>query len=57
MTRIAQRSAGPAAPPHGEGRRDAALERKLKRNGLALSLLALAFYVGYLAWNFLRGPL
>jgi hypothetical protein len=57
MTRTAQRSAGPAAPPRGEGRRDAALERKLKRNGLVLGLLALAFYVGYLAWNFLRGPL
>jgi hypothetical protein len=52
-----QRSAQPAAPVHRAGRRDPALERSLKRKGWALGAIALALYLGYLAWFVVGGPL
>jgi hypothetical protein len=39
------------------GRRDAALAAKIRGNTWLLAGIAVAFYLGYIAWNFLRGPL
>lgn len=43
--------------PHGTpGRRDpAALHSKIRRSAWALGLLAIGFYLGYIAWNVVRG--
>ena len=39
------------------GRRDAALAARVRGNAWLLAGVAVAFYLGYIAWNFLRGPL
>ncbi|HZF28091.1 MAG TPA: hypothetical protein VE907_03165 [Gammaproteobacteria bacterium] len=39
------------------GRRDAALAAKIRGNTWLLAGFAVAFYLGYIAWNFFRGPL
>jgi hypothetical protein len=36
---------------------DAVRAAKVRRNAWLLALLAAAFYVGFIAWNVLRGPL
>jgi hypothetical protein len=50
------RSPEPAADRRS-GRRDAALAAKMRLKAWVLAGLAGALYVGYIAWNFLRGPL
>jgi len=52
MNAPAKRSAGPAVPNRaGE---DPALAARLRRSGWLIGLLALGFYVGFIAWNLLR---
>lgn len=51
-TRSAQAS-GAAA----RGNADAARAAKVRRSAWLLAGLAAFFYLGYLAWNFLRAPL
>jgi hypothetical protein len=36
---------------------DGARAAKIRRSAWLLALLAAAFYVGFIAWNALRGPL
>jgi uncharacterized membrane protein (DUF485 family) len=57
MTPANLRSTEPAADLSRAGRRDAALSTKSRRYGWLLAALAIAFYVGYIAWNLYRGPL
>ena len=38
------------------GRRNAALDAKIRLNAWLLTGVVVAFYVGYIAWNFVSGP-
>jgi hypothetical protein len=44
------------ARSRGDGE-DAVRAAKVRRSAWALALLALAFYLGFIAWNVLRAPL
>jgi hypothetical protein len=44
------------APSRADGV-DAARATRVRRNAWLLALLAVAFYVGFIAWNVLRAPL
>jgi hypothetical protein len=54
MTRAQGISAGSAAHAGRSDRGDAVLRARLRRNGWILGTLAIAFYVGYLAWAVVR---
>jgi hypothetical protein len=43
-----------AGAPHGAGERDPALTAKIKRNAWTIAVLAVLFYVGFIAWNVWR---
>ncbi len=40
-----------AAPPPEAGGRDPALAARIKRNAWTIGVLAVLFYVGFIAWN------
>ena len=55
MTRSDARSTDRAA--HGRRvRRDPALAAKIRMNAWVLTGVVVAFYLGYIAWNFVSGP-
>jgi len=43
--------------PRAVGDEDAARAAKVRRSAWLLALLAVAFYLGFIAWNVLRAPL
>jgi len=47
----------PAADARRAGRRDPELAAKIRRSAWLLAGVAAAFYVGYIVWNYLGGPL
>jgi hypothetical protein len=55
MSRADRRSSDRAAPGRG-GRRDPALAAKIRLNAWVLTGVVVAFYLGYIAWNFVSGP-
>jgi hypothetical protein len=56
MTESPNRLAKVAVQGHGGAGTDAARAAKLRRSGWLLGLLAIGFYVGFLAWNLLLKP-
>jgi len=54
MSRADLRSSDRAAA--GRGRRDPALAAKIRLNAWVLTGVVVAFYLGYIAWNFVSGP-
>ena len=57
MSAAQRTSAGSAAAAGRNDRRDAALHARIRRSAWLLGTCAAVFYVGYLAWNVLRGVL
>ena len=55
MRRADARSTEPAATRRA-GRRDPALAAKIRLNAWVLTGVVVAFYLGYIAWNFVSGP-
>ena len=49
------RSPGRAATGR-RGRRDPALDAKIRLNAWLLAGVVVAFYVGYIVWNYVSGP-
>jgi hypothetical protein len=43
-----------AGAPHGAGGRDPAVTAKIRRNAWTIAVLAVLFYVGFIAWNVWR---
>jgi hypothetical protein len=56
MNERARRAAGAVAPNRSDAE-DAARAARIRRSAWALALLAVVFYVGFIAWNVLRAPL
>jgi hypothetical protein len=56
MTRPSAQPTDPAVDVRRAGRRDDALRAKVRLNAWILGGLVVAFYVGYIAWNFWSGP-
>lgn len=55
MSRSDLRSSDRAADGR-RGRRDPALDAKIRSSAWLLAGVVVAFYLGYIAWNFVSGP-
>ena len=56
MIERANRSSGAAVQEHRGTEEDAVRAAKLRRSGWLLGLLAVGFYLGFIAWNLLVRP-
>jgi hypothetical protein len=55
VSRSSSRSPDRAADGR-KGRRDPALDAKIRTSAWLLAGVVVAFYLGYIAWNFMSGP-